>query len=183
MEGLPFDPVLAVYARLGFAAFATDVAGIALHPLSEHDRQLEEQNRWWQQSYQQHLPLPTFVFAGEPHLAYHYATVPSLAHAQGRQPVIWVDVHEEPYAIPVASDADQLFAAYSHYLDALRSLPDGKEEGAALLAFPLGSANIISRDTRLMECFRSGLLAPFTHSAEQQEWAHNLMTTSTELRK
>ncbi len=112
VEGLPFDPVLAaVYARFGFAAFATDVAGIVLHPLEDDDRQFEKQNRWWSESTQKQLALPTLVFAGEPHLAYHYATIPGLADEQGWQPVAWVDVYEEPYAIPIASNVDRFFEA------------------------------------------------------------------------
>lgn len=176
VEGLPLDPLLAaVYARMGFAAFATDIAGIVLHPWDDNNRQLEEQNRWWSETYQKQLPVPTFVFTGEPHLAYHYATVPSLADEGGYQPVVWVDVYEEPCAFPIASNVDRFFETYSRYLEALVDLPKAREEGASLLAFPLGCADIIGRDARLVAQLRSGHFDPLMNGTEAKNWARKVV--------
>jgi len=175
IEGLPFDPVLAaLYSRLGFAAFATDVGGIVLHPLEDNDRQLEEQNRWWSEGYRQQLALPTLVFAGEPHLAYHYATVPALADEQGRQPVVWVDVYEEKYALPVASNVDLFFEAYSRYLEALMVIPNAREEHGALLAFPWEVPNIMSRDSNLVADIRAGHFDVLMPGTEERAWARKV---------
>ncbi|HLM42573.1 MAG TPA: hypothetical protein VK458_01845 [Myxococcaceae bacterium] len=62
-------------------------------------------------------------------LAYHYATVPCLADARGLQPVVKVDMHEEPYAVPLASNVDRFFDTYSRYLEVLVAEPDYEELG------------------------------------------------------
>jgi hypothetical protein len=161
MAGLPFDPVLAaVYTRLGQGAFATDVAGIILPRLDDEERKLEEDNMWWSRGYGKQLALPTFIFAGEPLMAYHYATVPSLADEQGRQPVVWIDVYEEPYALPVASTVDRFLEAYARYLEALMALPNAREEEDTLLTFPWEVPTIIGRDERLVELIRAGSFSP-----------------------
>ncbi len=159
--GLPFDPVLAaVYTHVGFATFATDVVGIVVRRYDDTARKVEEDNQWWSQGYRKQLALPTFIFAGEPFMAYHYATVPSLADEQGRQPVVMVDVYEEPYALPVASNVDRFFETYARYLEALMALPNAREEGGALLVFPWDIPKIIGNDARLVELLRAGSFSP-----------------------
>jgi hypothetical protein len=167
----------AVYTRIGFAAFATDIAGIVLHPWEDTNRQLEDQNRWWRENSQEQFPSPTFVFAGEPHLAYHYATLPNLADEQGHQPVVWVDVYEEPCALPIASNVDRFFESYSRYLEALMALPNAREEGVSLKAFPLGCADIIRRDTKLVAQMRTGLFDLLMTNTEELAWAHKIVGT------
>jgi hypothetical protein len=179
MEGLPFDPMLAAfYARFAYAVFAMDVTGIIMEPLSDEDRQLEEQNAWWSRGYRQRLALPTLIFAGEPHMAYHYAVVPSLADEQGLQPVVRVDVYEEPYALPVASCVDRFFETYSRYLEALVALPQGREEGGALLTFPWDVPDLIARDASLVEGIRTGRFDPFMPGAEEQTWARRVVASA-----
>ena len=178
VEGLPLDPMLAaVYARMGSASFATDISGIVLHPWEDTNRQLAEQNRWWAENYQKQFPAQTFVFAGEPHLAYHYATVPSLADERGYQPVVWVDVYEEPCAFPIASNVDRFFEAYSRYLETLMSLPNAREEGSSLLAFPLGCADVIGCDATLVAQLRSGRFDLLMTGPEEQAWERKVIAT------
>ncbi|HSP80886.1 MAG TPA: hypothetical protein VLQ93_20330 [Myxococcaceae bacterium] len=73
--------------------------------------ELEEENRKWKESWQERLPLQLFVFGGETGLAQYFATVPALADGKGRQPVVEVNVYEEPYALPIASDVDRFLRA------------------------------------------------------------------------
>lgn len=175
VEGLPLDPGLAaLYAHVGAAEFATDVAGIVLQPLNDTDRQFEEQNRWWREGYRPQLALPTLIFAGEPLLAYHYATVPALADEQGYQPVVWVDVYEEKYALPVASSVDHFLEAYSRYLEALMALPRARDKEGTLLVFPWDASAIIGRDSRLVARMRAGHFDPFMPGPEQMAWAHQV---------
>jgi hypothetical protein len=177
MEGLPFDPMLAAfYARFAYAAIALDVTGIIMEPLSDEDRQLEQQNAWWSRGFRQRLALPTLIFAGEPHMAYHYAVVPSLADDQGVQPVVRVDVYEEPYALPVASSVDRFFETYSRYLEALVALPQGREEGGALLTFPWDVPEFIGHDAPLVEGIRTGRFDPFMPGSEEQAWARRVIS-------
>jgi hypothetical protein len=179
MEGLPLDPMLAAfYARFGHAAFASDITGIVMEPLSETSQQLEEQNAWWSRGYRQQLALPTFIFAGEPHLAYHYATVPTLADAQGLQPVVRVDVHEEPYAVPVASSVDRFFEIYSRYLEALLALPRARQEKGALLAFPWEIPHLFGHDPPLVEALRAGRFDALMPGAEERSWARKVLAAA-----
>jgi hypothetical protein len=159
----------AVYAQLGYAAFATDADGIVLRRYDDTERKLDEDNRWWSEAHRARLALPTFIFAGEPMMAYHYATVPELADAQGRQPVVMVDVYEDPYAMPVASDVDTFFDAYSHYLESLKAIPGGREE--MQLTFPWNVPAIIGRDGRLVEMIHGGRFDALTTNREVQDWS------------
>lgn len=174
MTGVPFDRVLsAVYAQLGYAAFATDVDGIVLRRYDDTERKLEEDNRWWSEGYRARLALPTFIFAGEPMMAYHYATVPEFADAQGRQPVVMVDVYEEPYAMPVASNVDTFFDTYSRYLEHLKATP-GSMEGSQL-TFPWDVSAIIGHDRRLVEMIQEGRFDPLMTNREVQDWSRKVV--------
>ena len=177
VEGLPFDPILAaVYARLGYAAFAIEAhADLALKRHDDTASQIEETNHWWSKRLREQLPLPTFVFAVEPMTAYYYATVPVLSDAEGRQPVVLVDTYEDIYALPVASSVDCFFDAYSRYLEALLALPDGREKGASLLSFPWGVPDIIGRDGRLVELIHQGRFDSLMVNAEAQGWARKVV--------
>jgi hypothetical protein len=176
MAGLPFDQVLsAVYARLGYAAFATDVDGIILRRCDDAERKLEEDNRWWSEGHRKRLALPTFIFAAEPMMAYHYATVPALADAQGRQPVVMVDVYEEPYAMPVASDVDGFFDAYSRYLESLIAAPGGREDPQ--LTFPWSVSDIIGRDGRLVEMIHEGRFDLLMPNLEARGWSRTVVNS------
>lgn len=176
IAGLPFDPMLAaLYARFSHAAFATDVAGIILRHCDAGGHTLETDNTWWSEGYRRQFALPTFIFAGEALSASHYTTVPALADAQGYQPVIKVDVHEQPYALPVASTVDRLFEAYSYYLEALLALPHARDEGEALLLFPRDVPHIIGRDTQLVAAIRDGRFDPLMPGVDEQTWARTVI--------
>jgi len=175
IAGLPLDPMLAaVYSRLGYAAFATDVAGIVLYHSNDEEQELEEDNERWLEDYRQQLALPTLIFAGEPAMAYRYATVPSLANEQGHQPVVRVDVYEDPYAHPIASDVNHFFRIYSYYLETLMQLPDAREE-AGLLTFPWEVPEIIGRDSRLVEMLQAGRFDSLMSNTEIQGWAREVV--------
>jgi hypothetical protein len=177
MEGLPFDPMLAaVYARLGYAAFATDVAGLILHRFDDTEQKLEERNKRWSERHRDRLALSTFVFAGEPMMAYHYATVPSLADDQGRQPVVMVDVYEEPYAVPVASNVNQFFEVYSRYLEALLALPNAREAKASLLTFPFDIPTLIARDGRIVNLIQRGNFDLLLTNVDVKGWTQKVLT-------
>ena len=167
------DPDLAAfYARFGKAVFAADVAGMGLFQLDDTVNELEARNRQWRSSWQERLPVPLFVFGGETGLACYYATVPGLADAEGRQPVLCIDTHEDPYALPLASNVDRLFDTYSRYLEALLAHPDSEEDGAAALPFPWDVPEILAQDGRLVELMRAGCFdSLMPHDASTRAWA------------
>jgi hypothetical protein len=157
LEGLPFDPVLAsVYARLGHAAFATELMGIgwALDRSDDQVHELKETNKRWRERWWEELGEPMIVFGGD---LYTYATVPSLADAWGRQPVVRVDTYEpDAHVMPVASNVDRFFDSYSRYLEALVADPRYQESGETELLFPWHATEILARDERLVELMRAG---------------------------
>jgi hypothetical protein len=180
MADLPFDPVLAaVYAQVGFDSFVTDVVGLIVRRYDDTARKVEEDNQWWSQGYRKQLALPTFIFAGEPLMAYHYATVPALADERGWQPVVRVDVYEDPYALPIASSVDQLFETYSRYLEALMARPDARQEKGTALTFPWDVPEIIARDVKLLERLRSGHFDPFMPGVEERAWVRKVLAAAT----
>ncbi|WP_309893399.1 hypothetical protein [Archangium sp.] len=93
------------------------------------------------------------VFGGD---LYTYATVPRLADARGRQPVVRVDTYEAPDVMPVASNVDRFFDTYSRYLEAFVADPDYQRTGDSDLHFPWDATNILARDERLVELMRAG---------------------------
>jgi hypothetical protein len=157
LEGLPFDPILAsVYARLGYAAFATELVGIGwiLERSDDHVHELEESNRYWREEWWALLGEPVIVFGGDIHT---YATVPRLADGEGRQPVVRVDTYEyEPKVMPVASNVDRFFDSYSRYLEALVADSRYQRMGETALHFPWDVTEILARDARLVELMCAG---------------------------
>ncbi|PTL85296.1 hypothetical protein [Vitiosangium sp. GDMCC 1.1324] len=158
LAGVPFDPVLAsVYARLGHAAFATKVMGWVLTRYDDEVHGLEKDNEWWRENYEAQLGESVIVFGGEKGLAYTYATVPGLADAWGRQPVVEVNTYEDELKVmPIASNVDRFFDSYSRYLEALVADPRYQESGETDLIFPWHATGILARDERLVELMRAG---------------------------
>lgn len=176
LEGVPFDPLLAsVYARLGMAVFANQIMGPALIRFDDESRSLQERNKWWRENEWELLGEPVIVFAGEVHV---YATVPGLADALGRQPVVQVDTYEyEPKVMPVASNVDHFFLSYSLYLEAVASDSRYQASGEVDLIFPWDATEALARDERLVELMRAGRFdALMKHVDEStRRWAARVM--------
>jgi len=154
VAGLPLDPLLAaVYTRVDFIGIKEGIELFRTQPT--HWLELIRDNEDWQRD--RSPPFDALVvFGKEDMLATYYATVPALADATGRQPVVKVDIHEEPYAIPLASDVDHFFDTYSRYWEALIAQPDYPEEGPAVLTFPFGVPELFARDEALVRMLGEG---------------------------
>jgi hypothetical protein len=180
LEGLPFDPVLAgVYARLGHAAFATELMGIgwALERSDDQVHVLEEENKRWREKWWQELGAPMIVFGGD---IYTYATVPGLADEWGRQPVVRVDTYEpDAHVMPIASNVDRFFDSYSRYLEAIVADPYYQESGDTELLFPWNATDILARDERLVELMRAGRFDSLMKHVgdDTHRWATKVMGT------
>ena len=170
--GMPLDPLLAsFYRRMGRGMFAADVDGLGVFPVDDDVNTLQTENAAVRDSWQKGLFSSLLVFGGEPGLAHYYATVPSLADEQGRQPVVWVDTYEQGYALPVASTVDRLFDTYSRYLEALVAHEDFKADGAAALRFQWRMPHLLARDERLVQLIREGRFDAWLPGQEGREWA------------
>jgi hypothetical protein len=150
--GRPFDPMLAAFyerlgglhLRLGLYVSSCDgqVNGILRANELESD---------WPEPFRSLL-----VFGGEEALAYRFATVPSLADAQGLQPVVKVDPYEEIYALPIASNVDRFFDTYARYLELVYGAPDFSDDCGTWPVFPWEVPEIISTDRALMSMLVDG---------------------------
>ncbi|WP_146209769.1 hypothetical protein [Vitiosangium sp. GDMCC 1.1324] len=183
--GRPFDPMLAAfYSRLGgllldlnlyVNACDEQVNGILMAN--------EEVQPYWPEPFRSLL-----VFGGEEASAYCYATVPSLADAQGFQPVVEVDPYEDIYALPVASNVDRFFDTYARYLEFIYEMPDFSEDRGTWPTFPWGVPEIIAADRALMGMivegrfdflmFQEGVAARRVNE-EIREWIAKLRAAST----
>jgi hypothetical protein len=145
--GRPFDPMLAAfYKRLGGLSFHLELY------IASCDEQMDEvllENKgvqpYWPEPFRSLL-----VFGGQEALAYRYATVPSMADAQGFQPVVEVDPYEDIYALPTASNLDRFFDAYARYLELIYETPELRDDPDARPTFPRGVPELIAADRTLM---------------------------------
>ncbi len=201
--GLPFGPVLAlVYARSRRMSFGGELDGIFLYQaddVDDMDEQSEEVRWGWPEIFKTSL----FVFAGEPALAYYFATVPVLADEKGMQPVVRIDGYEDLYALPIASSVDRFFDTYSRSLERQVELVRSEAESKARLEaklgprfqdslsslfyehpprinFPWEVPDLIARDEPLVKMLRAGRFDFLMEScAEAREWVGKVLAAST----
>jgi hypothetical protein len=129
--GQPLEPTLRrLYAVHDGVSWHPPAGGVELdiYPLTG-DYALARQNDILRGYSDDHVPRYPFeellVFAQVGLRASHLATVPALADAEGRQPVVYLDVHEDPWAVPIASSVDGAFALLARYIDRATALPAG----------------------------------------------------------
>lgn len=174
VAGQPLDPVLAaVHARAGYL-WVRD--GFSLFP-TRHERwpDLRRENEQWRRRWAE--PFGSLlVFARDDRLAYCYATVPGLADDKGVQPVVWVDVYEALYAVPVASDVDRFFDTWARYLESAPEVPGGEEYVLVDRSFPWSAPELIARDRPLVELLRAGRFDfLMERNAEARLWAREVL--------
>jgi hypothetical protein len=174
VAGQSVDPVLAaVHARAGYL-WVRD--GFSLFP-ARHERwpDLRRENEQWRRQWAE--PFGSlFVFARDDRLAYRYAMVPSLADERGAQPVVWVDVYETLYALPVASDVDRFLDTWACYLESAPEVPGDEASTPLDRTFPWGASTLIARDRPLVEMLRAGRFDFLMEkNAEARRWARELV--------
>jgi hypothetical protein len=153
IAGLPFDPLLAaVHSHVGHFRLKEGLSLLRL--VDAQGFSLTRMNERWRDE----RPEPfrsLLVFAKEDLLAHYYATVPSMADDMGIQPVVDVDVHSTPHAIPVASDTERFLDTYARYLEALVESPGFEEDGYSALIFPWDVPGLLAADQSLVEMLRA----------------------------
>jgi hypothetical protein len=106
--------------------------------------------------------LSCSLFGRVPNLAYYYGTLPALGEGGGPQPVVFIDGHEMPFAIPVASHVDSFFETYARYLEqttqeeAARILQPSAGESAPHYFFPWTAPELLRTDERLISWVSAG---------------------------
>jgi hypothetical protein len=92
-------------------------------------------------------------FAQFEHLDYWLCCAPSLAAVDGTQPVLFVDLFENPYGIPIASSVGAAFSVITPFMD---QLSDGNA-----VNFLDAALHLSQSDTRLAELNASGAFEPW----------------------
>jgi hypothetical protein len=108
-------------------------------------------------------PLERLVsFAQVGYQASYLCCVPDLASGDDRQPVLYVDVNEAPWAVPVASTVARVFELLTKYLD-LRAR--GFER-----TFPREVPELVREDARLVELARKGAFDRWLADQSARKW-------------
>jgi hypothetical protein len=150
--GAPFDPQLAAtYTRLGGATLGDFV----LYNPGPHEHGLARTNEGMRRDDVEPF-RSTLVFGQEPSLAYYYGTVPKLADAQGIQPVIYIDAHDQMFVLPVASSVERFFDLFSRYLEVVAADPQSMEERHSSISFPWDVPKLIAQDEPLVRMMEAG---------------------------
>ncbi len=144
--GRPLDPMLAAfYSRLGGLLLYLNLYVAPCDGQVNGILRANEQESDWPEPFRSLL-----IFGGEEASAYRHATVPSLADAQGFQPVVKVDPYEDFYALPIASNVDRFFDTYARYLEFIYEMPDFSGDRGTWPVFPWEVPEIIATDRTLM---------------------------------
>jgi hypothetical protein len=150
--GEPLDPQLAaLYERLGGATLGS----LVLYKPGDGFEDLVP----WNQRLRGYDPAhysSCLLFGQESGFAFYYGTVPKLADAQGRQPVVYLEAMDVQFAIPVASCVDRFFDLYASYLELAAKPPDFAETGIPSVHFPWDVQHLIVQDAPLIEQVRAG---------------------------
>ncbi|HYO58913.1 hypothetical protein [Archangium sp.] len=183
--GRAMDPMLAAfYSRLGGLRLDRDLY------VNACDEQVngillanEQVQPYWPEPFRSLL-----LFGGKEASAYTFATVPSLADAQGLQPVVEVNPYEDFYALPIASNVDRFFDTYARYMELIYQTPELSEERGAWPVFPWEVPELIAADRALMGMlvegrfdflmFQEGVEARRVNE-EIREWIAQLRAVST----
>jgi hypothetical protein len=160
LYGMSVDPLLAsAFARYGKLVLGSGSTQWAM--LTRCDDEVNGlllENKEWQDDFLDDTWPEHFravvLFGNE--MLYRYATVPELSNSAGLQPVIRVDPYEDIHALPVASDLDRFFDAYSRYLEISTQDPEYRATGVSWVRFPYGVPGIIARDRPLVEMIKEG---------------------------
>jgi hypothetical protein len=165
--GQPFDPILAALYRKFRGALLGD---FQLYAWGSGERQLLDVNDGMR-DFQEEPYLSSLLFGQIPMLAYYLATVPSLADARGIQPVVFIDGYEHHRVLPVASNIDEFFMAFSIYLERAVATPEYAVERCIGLHFPTSVPDVIAHDRRLVEALVAGSFKRLMRNdGESREW-------------
>jgi hypothetical protein len=119
----------------------------------------------------------SLIFGEKAGFALYFATVPQLADAQGRQPVIYIEAMEFLSAVPVASSVDFFFDSYSRYVELMVVDPEYLYSGVPDVTFPWTVQQLIARDETLRELVRAGRFDFLTQDDEEAyQWVQQLCT-------
>lgn len=175
--GRPLEPALrALYREHDGVWWSAPGFSLRVYPLDGPDA-LEWRNEGLRRSGADYAPPYPFddllAFAQYGRQASYLATVPALADGSGRQPVLYLDTNEDPWAVPVASSVDAAFALLSRYLD--RSTARLGLAGLDEAGFPFDALELVAADAPLRGKAASGGFDAWTRGDPSvREWVRSL---------
>jgi hypothetical protein len=99
-------------------------------------------------------------FAQYAYQASYLCCVPALAGPDGSQPVLYVDTHEAPYGMPVASSVERTVLVLARYVEILATGLDR--------TFPREIPEIVRADRRLVDRAAAGAFEPWIGA--ERDW-------------
>ena len=165
--GQPFDPVLAaLYSKLSAAI----LGDFQLYSWGSGEGQLATLNAGMR-SFGEEPYMSAVLFGQVSIMAYYLATVPSLADAEGNQPVVFIDGYERHQVLPVASSVDTFFATFSVYLERAVMTEEYAVERRIDLHFPTSVPDLIALDCPLVNALSSDRFNKLMRDDdESREW-------------
>jgi len=115
--GSPFDPQLATLYSCTDGGRVGDLRLFCFG--KDSHAEIIDFNEWWRDNDLEILAFRKEVlyFGGEVGASCYFAVVPSLADAEGVQPVLYIDEYEETFIYPFASSVDKAFNLWAHYCE------------------------------------------------------------------
>lgn len=184
LYGMSVDPLLAdAYSRFGklvLGRLGSDTW--LLSPGDEEQSGLVLENEEWQGCFPHRFWPDHFralmLFGSD--MRYRYATVPELANAEGHQPVVFLDPHEEIHALPIASDVNRFFETYSRYIEVMVAAPDYQASDSPTVVFPYGVPELIAGDRPLLGMIKEGRFDRLMYERNKTGWRDKNALASTQ---
>jgi hypothetical protein len=171
--GAPLDPDLrALYQANDGMHWAAPDFDLRIYPLTGPDA-LEWRNLSERRSSGDYVPPYPFdslvIFAQYGLRASYLASIPTQADQAGHQTVLYVDLHETVWAVPIASSVDRTFALIGNYLE--ESVARYGRSGLIEVQFPLDVPSLVANDAELVDRVKTGALAEWIRGdVSIQEW-------------
>jgi hypothetical protein len=122
----------------------------------------------------------TLVFGKETGFSNYFGTVPSLANAEGLQPIVYASAYPGAHAaVPVASNLERFFELYSRFLELMVVDAEYVKTGMAELLFPWSVPQLVAQDAPLMELLQDGRFSHlFQHEEGARDWVDEVLAAS-----
>jgi len=179
--GAPFDPQLAaLYAhtdggKLGDLGLFSldDNSNWKLVHINTYIRETRQGNPFWTDN--------VIYFASEVGVSHNFAVVPSLANAEGVQPVLYIDDVEESHLYPLASSVDKALDLWARFCE-MRLRKYGVLETWMIEVYGVSIWNepgMVAEDEELVRLIKAGTFDAFMgQDVNAREWVDAVVQAS-----
>ena len=169
--GKPFDPIL---AKLYAFCDGGKIGDLRLFGMSTPEGGLAKFNESLRHREGPRLQA-LFRYASVDSLPQYLATVPSLAGADGAQPVVLLSTFDEQVIEPIASNADRALGIYARLVEATLQTTGSLDEPAGI-DFPRRFIELIGQDRALVQMVKKGLFDELVSTQrDSRTWVEELL--------